>query len=112
MVAITSVVTGPKGKNETAPQREKAGLARASRWSGVTVRGDPTGCSASRWSAMGRCGLTTQNHFRLDRDRPSHGSRDRKGVGALPPKFIQRRTQPLQTRLQRLRLASNPNPKM
>jgi len=57
MVAITSVVTGPKGKNETAPQREKAGLARASRWSGVTVRGDPTGCSASRWSAMGRCGL-------------------------------------------------------
>jgi hypothetical protein len=83
MVAITSVVTGPKGKNETAPQREKAGLARASRWSGVTVRGDPTGCSASRWSAMGRCGLTTQNHFRLDRDRPSHGSRDREGVGAF-----------------------------
>jgi hypothetical protein len=28
----------------------------------------------------GHCGLTTKNHFRLDRDRPSHGSRDRKGA--------------------------------
>src|ERR1700689_5166834 len=66
-------------QKQTAPQREKAGRGWASRWSGVTVRGDPTGCSASRWSAMGRCGFTTQNHFGLDRDRPSHGSRDRKG---------------------------------
>jgi len=79
LVAITRVVARPKnkGKNKTAPQREKAGIAWASRWSGVTVRGDPTGCSASRWSAMGVVVLTAQNHFRLDRDRPSHGSRDR-----------------------------------
>ena len=82
LVAITRVVARPKnkGKNKTAPQREKAGIAWASRWSGVTVRGDPTGCSASRWSAMGVVVLTAQNHFRLDRDRPSHGSRDRKGA--------------------------------
>jgi hypothetical protein len=87
LVAITRVVARPKnkGKNKTAPQREKAGIAWASRWSGVTVRGDPTGCSASRWSAMGVVVLTAQNHFRLDRDRPSHGSRDRKGDGAVTP---------------------------
>jgi hypothetical protein len=85
LVAITRVVARPKnkGKNKTAPQREKAGIAWASRWSGVTVRGDPTGCSASRWSAMGVVVLTAQNHFRLDRDRPSHGSRDRRGDGAF-----------------------------
>ena len=85
LVAITRVVARPKnkGKNKTAPQREKAGIAWASRWSGVTVRGDPTGCSASRWSAMGVVVLTAQNHFRLDTDRPSHGSRDRQE--APPP---------------------------
>ena len=82
LVAITRVVARPKskGKNKTAPQREKAGIGWASRWSGVTVRGYSTGCSASRWSAMGVVVLTTQNHFRLDTDRPSHGSRDRKGA--------------------------------
>ena len=49
---------------------------------GVTVRGDPAKCGASRWSAMGVRGLGAQKHFMLDRDRPSHGSRDREGVGA------------------------------
>jgi hypothetical protein len=48
---------------------------------GVTVRGDPAKCGASRWSAMGVRGLGAQKHFMLDRDRPSHGSRDREGVG-------------------------------
>jgi hypothetical protein len=65
LVAITRVVTGPKIK--TVPQRVKRWLRWASRWSGVTVRGDRTRY-ASRWSAVGRCGLTTKKEFGLDRD--------------------------------------------
>src|ERR1700692_1721704 len=65
LVAITTVVTGPKIK--TVPQRVKRWLRRASRWSGVTVRGDRTSY-ASRWSAVGRFGLTTKKQFGLDRD--------------------------------------------
>src|SRR6202163_4780145 len=49
LVAITPVVTGPKIK--TVPQRVKRWLRRA-----------------SRWSAVGRCGLTTKKQFGLDRD--------------------------------------------
>src|ERR1700682_5138395 len=65
VVAITRVGTGPKIK--TVPQRVKRWLRWGSRWSGVTVRGERTGY-ASRWSAVGRCGLTTKKQFGLDRD--------------------------------------------
>src|ERR1035438_5288487 len=74
--------TKKQSKNKTVPQKVKVGQGGPPRWSGVTVRGDTPKCGASRWSAMGVRGLTTQNHFGLDRDRPSHGSRDREGVGA------------------------------
>src|ERR1035438_5327456 len=70
--------TKKQSKNKTVPQKVKVGQGGPPRWSGVTVRGDTPKCGASRWSAMGVRGLTTQNHFGLDRDRPSHGSRDRK----------------------------------
>src|ERR1700676_3556693 len=64
LVAITAVVTGPKIK--TVPQRVKRWRRWASRWSGVTVRGDRTRY-ASRWSAVDHCGLTTKKEFGLDR---------------------------------------------
>src|ERR1022692_2778330 len=75
-----------KKQKQNRSSEGKVGQGRPPRWSGVTVRGDTPKCGASRWSAMGVRGLTTQNHFGLDRDRPSHGSRDRtssvtRGVG-------------------------------
>ena len=85
LVAITRVVAGPKSKAKTKPFLESKSWQRVGLpvGPGVTVGGDPAKCGASRWSAMGVRGLTTQNHFGLDRDRPSHGSRDREGVGAV-----------------------------
>src|ERR1035438_1774991 len=69
-----------KKQKQNRSSEGKVGQGRPPRWSGVTVRGDTPKCGASRWSAMGVRGLTTQNHFGLDRDRPSHGSRDREGA--------------------------------
>src|ERR1022692_89330 len=69
-----------KKQKQNRSSEGKVGQGRPPRWSGVTVRGDTPKCGASPWAAMGVRGLTTQNHFGLDRDRPSHGSRDRKGA--------------------------------
>ena len=89
--------TKKQSKNKTVPQKVKVGQGGPPRWSGVTVRGDTPKCGASRWSAMGVRGLTTQNHFGLDRDRPSHGSRYRPAHGGLElvskPKCIGRQFQ-------------------
>src|SRR5580692_10112579 len=83
LVAITSVVARPKSKTKPLLRGKKLddGAPPVGRGSSFAVirPGDvpPVG---RRWAVIVS---TTQNHFRLDTGRPSHGSRNRKGVGAL-----------------------------